>query len=236
MASQMSPRPPATGPFAAVLRLGTRTLLALAALAAVLLLLLGFAVARSVDLFPSWGNQVEERTVERSEAPLQLSLKDLSEYHAASGTYQIVLDVEQDRRFLPSFLAGERTIFLATGSVDGIVDFADLGPERVVIDQVAKTATITLPAPRIGTPTVDPDSSRVLSRDRGLAERVGSVFTENPGSETAFFQLATERLTEAAQQSDLRRRAETNTRATLETLGRSLGFTAVTVTFEPPPQ
>ena len=117
-----------------------------------------------------------------------------------------MLDVEQDRRFIPSFISGERVIFLATGSVDGFVNFNAVGPERVVVDEVARTATISLPSPQLGAPVVDHEASRVLSRDRGIAERVGSVFEENPGSETEFFQLAERRLAEAAAQSDVRNR------------------------------
>jgi hypothetical protein len=216
--------------------LGVKGVAVLAALVALVLLAVGFFAARGLDLFPSWGNPVGEQTVDRSERPLQLSLENLSEYHASSGTFQVVLDLERDRKFVPSFVSGERTIFLATGSVDGFVDFATVTPDRIVVDQANRSATITLPSPQLDAPTVDHEASRVLSRDRGLIERAGSVFAENPGSEGQFFQLAEQRLTEAAAQSDVRKRAEENTRAMLTSLTTSLGFDTVTVTFDPPPQ
>ncbi len=229
--------PPARTPLPAWLgRLSGRVLATAAVGLAVVLVLLGFFAARGLNLFPSWGNPLSERTVDRSERPLQLSLEDLSEYHAAVGTYQVVLDIERDRRFVPSLVSGERTIFLATGSVDGFVDFSAITPERVVVDQESRSATITLPAPRLAKPVLDLEASRVLSRNRGLVERLGSVLQENPGGETEFLQLAEQRLVESASQSDLRQRTEDNTRTMLTALGRSLGFATVTVTFEPAPQ
>src|SRR5215216_4442548 len=50
------------------------------------------------------------------------SIRDLSEYHAAGGHYEVVVDIQKDTP-LPSGLLGERTLFVGVGDVDSIVDF-----------------------------------------------------------------------------------------------------------------
>ncbi len=187
---------------------------------------------RIPDLLPTWGNPVEQHVVDRSTPPLLLALDDLSEYHAASGTFQVVLDRERDRQYVPSVISGERISFLATGTADAYVDFAGLGPNKVRTSADRLAVTISLPAPRVGKVRVDPARSRVLDRDRGIVERVGGMFAENPSAEREMYTLADRKLTRAAARSDLRQRAEQNTRAMLTTLAHSLGYERVVVTFE----
>jgi hypothetical protein len=79
---------------------------------------------------------------------------------------------------------------------------------------------------------VDPAASRVVGRERGLLNRIAAVFQDSPTSEQEVYQLAEARMNEAAKGSDLARRGQENTRQMLTTLGRSLGFQDVTVTFE----
>ena len=64
--------------------------------------------------------------VDRSTTPLLLALQDLEEYHAASGTFQVVVDREVDTRYVPSVISGERVQLLATGTADAYVDFGAL--------------------------------------------------------------------------------------------------------------
>lgn len=189
---------------------------------------------RGVDLLPEWGNPFAQEVVDRSTPPLLLALADLSEYHAATGTFQVVVDVERDTPFVPSFVSGERTTFLATGEVDALVDFTDLGPGRVQLSADGTSATIALPAPQLADATIDPGQSRVLDRDRGVVERVGSAFEDSPTGETGLYLLAETKIDAAAVESDLAGRAETNTRAMLTALATSLGVDDVTVTFGPP--
>ena len=75
----------------------------------------------------------------------------------------------------------------------------------------------------------------MFSRERGLLDRLGSVLSDNPTSERELYQLAQAKMQAAAAQSDLLARAEQNTRAMLESMLRSLGYTDVTVTFRDPP-
>jgi Protein of unknown function (DUF4230) len=187
-----------------------------------------------VDGVVDWKNPFEQQVVDHSPAPLLLALQDLSQYHAATGTFQVVVDVERDTPHVPSLLSGERTTFLGTGSVDATVDFANVSADRVTVSPDRRSVTITLPAPRLEPAVVDPATSRVVGRERGLVDRLAAVFQDTPTSERQAYQLAQEKLNEAATASDLTRRGEQNTRQMLTTLARSLGFTNVTVTFDAP--
>ena len=81
---------------------------------------LGFYALNSVS------NPLEEKVVDRSTTPLLLALDDLHEYHAATGTFQVVIDQERDTPWVPAAISGERTQLMATGTVDAYVDFAAL--------------------------------------------------------------------------------------------------------------
>jgi uncharacterized protein DUF4230 len=206
---------------------------ALLAVAAALVLVLPLA-ARTLDILPNWGNPFSSKVVDHSPAPLVLALRDLAEYHAATGTFQALVDVEHDTTNLPSLISGERVTFLAVGGVDAVVDFSAIGQDRVQASADRRSVTISLPAPRLAEATIDHDASRVLDRDRGLLQRIGAVFEENPTSERELYQLAEAKLNAAASRTDLVQRAEQNTRTMLTGLAQSLGYDQVTVTFDTP--
>jgi hypothetical protein len=132
-------------------------------------------------------------------------------------------------------VSGERTQLLATGTVDAYVDFTDLDEDGVQLSADGNSATITLPAPELGDPSVDPAQSRVLDRDRGLVQRVGDALEDDTTDDTALYEAAEDKLAGAAVDSDLRDRAEKNTREMLTGLAHSLGVDKVTVTFAPDP-
>jgi hypothetical protein len=180
-----------------------------------------------------WGNPFAPEQVDRSTTPLLVSLADLDEYHAATGSFQVVVDVESDTPYVPSVISGERVQFLATGTVDAFVDFADLGKDSVTLSEDGNSATITLPAPQLAEARIDPDESRVLDRDRGLVDRVGDALGDDPTDESELFSMAEERLENAADDSDLLDRAEDGTRDMLTALATSLGVEDVTVEFVP---
>jgi hypothetical protein len=187
-------------------------------------------VGRGLDLLPDL--PFAQQTVDRSGPALMLALDDLAEYHAAQGTFQVTLDLERDTKWVPSVLSGERTTYLATGQVDGIVDFTALGADAVTASADRRSVTISLPKPRLGEATVDPENSRVVARDRGLLDRLGGAFVDSPTSERTLNIAAEQKLARAAAESDLLQRSEENTRALLTSLARSLGFAEVTVRFD----
>jgi len=179
-------------------------------------------------------NPFGQDVVDRSTTPLLLSLQDLEEYHAASGTFQVVVDREVDTRYVPSVISGERVQLLATGTADAYVDFATLDAGAVTLSPDGTTATIELPAPRLDEVRIDPEESRVLDRDRGLVERIGDAVGDDPVDDSAIYAEAEDQLAAAAAGSDLLDRAETNTRDMLTGLARSLGVDEVEVSFAEP--
>jgi hypothetical protein len=203
----------------------------LLALAIVVVALVGL-VALLPDL-----NPFGEDTKDRSQPVLIKSLENLSDYHAATANMQVVVDVEQDARLLPSFIKGERTLFVAAGTVDAAVDFSTLSrdPDAVKVSDDREGVTLTLPAPRLTEPRLDPDRTRVYDRDRGVLDRVEDAFSDRPGDEQPLYQLAGDKLAEAAAADpQLIRTAERNTRAMLGGLLRGLGFERITIEFRAP--
>lgn len=179
-----------------------------------------------------FGGAGQERTVDRSGPVVLKAINDLGEFHAASGYYELVVDVEHDVGWMPSFLAGDRVLFVAAGTVDASVSLRGLGPGAVELNADRTAATITLPGPAIGEPHLDLQRSHIYSRDRGLVNRIGDAFKDNSAQQQELYTLANRRLAQAAAGTDeLAGRAEANTRAMLTGLLKSLGFTSVTVVF-----
>ncbi|MCB0882957.1 MAG: DUF4230 domain-containing protein [Thermoleophilia bacterium] len=197
---------------------------------------LGVVVALLVvRLLPDSLNPFSQRTVDRSPPPVLQSIEDIGEYRASSANLQLVLDLEKDTRFVPSVIKGERVLFVAAGRVDAGVDFRALGPDSVTVSADRKSVTITLPAPKLYPPEVDNEKTAVVNRDRGVLDRIGSVFS-SPDDAQEMYKLADQRLAEAAA-ADPRvlEQARTNTRSMLTALLQSLGFEHITITFAPPP-
>lgn len=186
-------------------------------------------------LLPSLPNPFGTKTVDRTQPALLKSLEDLSTYHAASANLQVIVDTEKDARFLPSIIKGERTVFVAAGSVDATVDFSQLDERSIQVSADRHSATIVLPEPAVSEAVVDPEQSRVATRSRGLLDRIGSVFSDSPTSDRPLYLAAQAKMGQAATESDLRKRAEQNTSQMLEGMLRGLGFTSVTVRFTPTP-
>jgi len=187
------------------------------------------------NLLPSIPNPFSSRTIDRTQPALLQAMEDLSNYEAAAGNFQVLVDSERDARFLPSFIRGERTVYSAAGSVDAFVNFSNLDAQAIVVSEDRRSVTISLPPPTLAEPHLDLDRSMVVSRDRGLLDRLGSVFSDTPTGERELQLAAQEKMKAAAAESDLATRAEQNTRKMLESLLGNLGFTSVTVTFVPSP-
>jgi len=202
--------------------------LVLTALGAVLLVLVVLlAGSRLFDWSPFGSRQTD-----RSGPVVVTALRDLSEYHAAGGSYQVVIDLKEDTKLVPDVLKGRRTLFLAVGSVDAFVDFGKLGDKAVQVSADRRTVTVTLPRAQLAKPSLDPNQSRVLDRNLGVLDRLGGLFAGDPNpQDQQLWVLAEQKIADAAKQGDLPSRAEKNTRKTLEQMLKALGFTSVQVTF-----
>jgi hypothetical protein len=213
----------------------SRPAMTLAVLVALVVAAVVLGRLTDLRLWPSLPNPFASRSVDRSQPVLLRSIQDLSVHKAATGNFEVLVDIEKSSPLIPSFLKGERTLFVAAGTVDAEVDFSNLDPRAVKVSEDRRSATITLPHARLAKPHVDPGRSYVANRERGALDRLGSVFSDNPTSERELYRLAEQKLAAAADESELAARAEHNTREMLVSMLRSLGYTEVTVTFEDPP-
>ncbi|WP_405860812.1 DUF4230 domain-containing protein [Streptomyces sp. NBC_00090] len=170
-------------------------------------------------------------TRDRSGPAVLKSVQDMHRYEGAAGNYQVVVDLEKDARLLPDSIRGTRTLFVASGSVAAYVDFGSIGQGSVTVDEKRTTATLRLPHAQLAEPAVDPKRSYTVSKQRGLIDRLGDLFSDNPADEHAVHVLAADRIGDAAKESDLTLRAEKNTTSMLQGLLRALGFEQITVTY-----
>ena len=159
-------------------------------------------------------------------------LRDLAEFRAAEAEFEVVVDREKDIKFVPGFIAGDRVQYVAVGTVDATVDFAGLTEEQILFDADNETATVVLPAPTIGDPVIDFDNSGVMNRDRGVLDRLGGIFSDNPTAEETLIVEAQDKMSAGVAESDLLERAKQNTEDMLTTLLNGVGVTDVNVVFE----
>ncbi|MEV0237132.1 DUF4230 domain-containing protein [Nonomuraea sp. NPDC050786] len=183
----------------------------------------------------TWLNPLGERTVDRSQPVLLQSIKDLSRFEAATGNFQVVVDLEKDANFLPDAVKGTRTLFVGAGGVDAYVDFSGLATDAVTVSEDRTQATVRLPRAQLEKPNLDNSRSYVYAQQRGLFDRVQDFLSGSPSDQRELYLLAEKKITEAAVASDLRARADANTKAMMTGLLKSLGFTKVTVKYTDEP-
>jgi len=190
--------------------------------------LLVLALFGSVSLIKGL-NPFTQQTIDRSQPPVLKSIQNLSQYHAAVGNFQVVIDIENDIRNVPSSLAGQRTLFVAAGTVNAFVDFSHLSGDALKV--TGKTVQIRLPAPQLDKPNLDPSHSYVFSQRRGLFNRLADLVGQP--DQHQFYAVAEQRISEAAKSAGILERAATNTKAMLTGMLRSLGFDVTFVTAKP---
>ncbi|GGX74681.1 DUF4230 domain-containing protein [Streptomyces anandii] len=198
--------------------------------AVVLVLAVLFAGIR-LAVLPGIKDLFGTETHDRSGPALLKSIQDMSRYDAASGNFQVVVDLEKDSKYLPDAIRGTRTLYVGAGTVDAYVDLGRVGEGDVTVNGDRTSATLRLPHARLGRAALDADHSYAVSKQRGLLDRLGDLFSDNPNSEHAVQQLAVRHITDAARDSGLTARAETNTTGMLQGLLRSLGFKEVHVSY-----
>ncbi len=169
-------------------------------------------------------------TVDRSQPAVLQAVRDLSQYHAAVGDYQVVVDIEKDVKWVPEAIAGERTLFVAAGSVDAYVDFGPLLENSLTVSEDRQSVEVRLPEAHLAKPNLDNERSYVFGQERGLIDRLGALVSVP--DQQQFYVAAEKRIAEAAQRSGLLERARANTKAMLTQLLQALGF-RVTFPAEP---
>ncbi|MFJ7338218.1 DUF4230 domain-containing protein [Streptomyces sp. NPDC101116] len=199
--------------------------------AALVLLLVVFFAGLRLSVIPGLKDLFGTETQDRSGPALLKSIQDISRYDAASGNFQVVVDLEKDAKLLPDAIRGTRTLYVGAGTVDAYVDLGKIGENDVKVNDDRTSATLRLPHAQLGKPALDPDRSYAVSKQRGLLDRLGDLFSDNPNGEQAVQKLAVRHIGDAAKESELTARAESNTTGMLEGLLRSLGFKQVRVSY-----
>lgn len=186
---------------------------------------------RAVDVFPELRNPFTTEQADRSQPPLLLSIRDLSRYVAAEGNFQVVIDLQKDRKYVPDFLINERTLFVAAGSIEAYVEFGALGDGAISRSADGSAVEIRLPAPKLGEPNLDIPKSYVFAEERGLLNRLGELFGGDPNRQKEVYALAEERIAAAARDSRLAQQAQDNTTNMLVGFLRGLGYQTVKITY-----
>jgi hypothetical protein len=182
--------------------------------------------------WPNLTNPFKSKTTDRSGPVLLVSIQDLARFEAASGNFQVIVDLQQDKQFIPDFLFNKRELFVAAGTVNAYVDFSQIATGDLVISKTdPKNITVNLPAAQLEPPTLDLDRTYLYATQEGIINKLGDFFGNNANDEQQLYQLAQQKIAAAALDSQLTQRAETNTKGMLTDLLKSLGFTTITVTF-----
>jgi Protein of unknown function (DUF4230) len=198
------------------------------AIVAVAVLILALS---AVHLLPQLRNPFTETTQDRSQPVLLKSITALSRYEAASGSFEVVVDLTKHTAFLPSFIMGSETLFVAQGSDIAYVDFSQLKGQAIHVSADRTAVTVTLPRAQLEPAVLNVRQSYVFAQQQGLLNRIGNFFSSNPNNQQQVYILAQQKIQTAAQQSQLVPEAEKNTQTMLDGMLRSLGFQRVTVTF-----
>jgi hypothetical protein len=204
---------------------------------AVLVVGCAIAVWLLVSAIAGWSlNPFATETKDRSQPVLVKSLESLSEYRAATANMQEIVDVEKDVGLVPGFIAGEKSLLVAAGTVEAGVDFRALRSKgSVKVSDDRRGVEIVLPPATLSEARVDLERSRIVDTDRGIVNRVGDAFSDDTNEERELLLLAQRKIEEAARQDRaLLALAERNTRSMLTGMLRGLGFERITIRFAAP--
>ena len=199
--------------------------------AAIVAAIVLIVVLSAVHLLPQLRNPFAETTTVRSQPVILKSITNLSRYEAASGSFEVVVDLTKRTSLIPSFLAGSETLFIGQGTDIAFVDFATLKNRAITVNQDRTSVTVTLPKPQLEPAVLNVSQSYVYAQQQGLFNRIGNFFSGNPNSQQQVYQIAQQKIQTAAQQSPLLTEAQKNTGGMLTGMLTSLGFQHVTVTF-----
>ena len=172
-------------------------------------------VLSAVHLLPQLRNPFAETTTVRSQPAILKSITSLSRYEAASGSFEVVVDLTKRASLIPSFLEGSETLFIGQGTDIAFVDFAPLKNGAVAVNKDRTSVTVTLPKPQLEPAVLNVNQSYVYAQQQ-------------------VYQIAQGKIETAAKQSPLLADAQKNTEGMLTGMLTSLGFQHVTVTFGGP--
>jgi hypothetical protein len=199
--------------------------------AAIVAVIAALLVLSAVRLLPQLRNPFAENTTVRSGPVLLKSITALSRYEAASGSFQVVINLSRQTSFIPSFLEGSDTLFIGQGTEIAYVDFGQLNGSAIQVSADRKSVRVDLPKARLEPAVLNVSQSYVFAEQQGLLNRIGNFFSGNPNSQQQVYILAQQKIETAAKKSPLLAEAQRNTTGMLDGMLHSLGFRQVSVRF-----
>ncbi len=170
------------------------------AIAAVLVLIV---VLSAVHLLPQLRNPFAQTTTVRSEPVILKSITNLSRYEAASGSFEVVVDLTKRTSLLPPFLTGSETLFIGQGTEIAFIDFSRLKSQAIAVNAGRTSVTVALPKAQLEQAVLNVSQSYVYAQQQGLFDRIGNFFSGNPNSQQQVYILAQQKIQTAAQHSPL---------------------------------
>jgi hypothetical protein len=202
--------------------------------AAIAAVIAGLLVLSAVHLLPQLRNPFAQTTTDRSGPVLLKSITALSRYEAASGSFQVVVELSTRTAFIPSFIDGTDTLFIGQGTEIAYVNFGQLNGKAIRVSPDRTAVTVDLPGAQLEPAVLNVNQSYVYAEQQGLLNRIGNFFSGNPNSQQQVYILAQRKIETAARQSPLLAEAQKNTTGMLDGMLHSLGFQQVTVNFAGP--
>lgn len=164
---------------------------------------------------------LRETVVIRADTPTVVRrVQALARLETSRYTMEKILDAERMRRYVPSWLVGEKLVFVAHGEVVAGLDLSKLTEEDVQIS--GDTLTLSLPEPEILYSRIDNEKSYVYDRDEGILSEADKDL------ESQVRATAEQQLRESALEDGILEAARTNGEKTLDALLTSMGFSEVT--------
>jgi hypothetical protein len=161
-------------------------------------------------------------------ATIVREINDLARLETASFEFEKVVTAETRQDLLWGAL-GESLVFVAHGRVYAGVDFSDMAVDDLQVYD-PETVYVYLPEAKIfdDIPVLDNEKSFVADRDTGILTRA------DPQLESQVRQAAEEAIAEAADESEILERANTNAQEFMTNFLTGLGFVNIIFTDKPP--
>jgi Protein of unknown function (DUF4230) len=148
-------------------------------------------------------------------------IRQLSRLESVNYSIDKIVEGSRQAPGIPSFLLGDRMLFIAHGEVIAGVDLAQLGKNDVRV--AGDAVEVRLPAAQILVTRIDNERSRVYERTTGL------LVPADPNLESQVRQAAEQQITQAALDDKILEKASDNARVTVTGLLYALGFRRVDV-------
>lgn len=161
------------------------------------------------------------------------SIQELRRYVPAQGAFEVAVVLREGYPKVPTWVYGYEGVLVAHGTVDTYVDLSGLAADALTVSADRRAVSVRLPAPQLAPPTIDHRRSQVVDSDGGIVNAVAEAFDGKADRTQELYRAAETKISTAAAASDLTLRAERNTEEMMRSIGTSLGFETVDVTFRP---